>query len=511
MPAVARRRVVFLLLGLVVLSVLITPLRRELYAGDETKYAQVIREMRSGGQIFLPTLEGTPFTHKPPVHFWILYALTFVFGAYSVWSYVIPSIVAFVVLLAAVWRMGGPVAAYVCATALMIWGSAQTARMDLTFTALIAWAAWWLLRFFEREEFRALLIAAALLGVAVVVKGPMAPVIGLALFAFEWFRRRRVPRGNYLPAILTLIGIPLLWLIPALIIGGEAYANELLVKQTVRRAVGSWVHRSPPWFYVTHAPGYLFPWFVLFAVALISAYRRRDESVKFYVSWIFAVFVPYTIVSSKLDVYMMALIPPVAVVIGALLEKPFGRVAHWANVAMLALLAVVGVAAYTIGPRFVKPEDRELIDRPDVMMMFVVLAASAIIALLVALWKRDAVVSTLALGLVPLAALIYVGAFLTPVANDEASSRRLVRSLAALNVPPESIACYTCPHLWSRDMPRQLERVRYVDADDLRRNPRPEVIATSRRYSKDIAFALEGYRHVAEVRMIGKWFDVYRR
>ena len=79
------------------------------------------------------------------------------------------------------------------------------------------------------------------------------------------------------------------------------------------------MHRSPPWFYVTHAPGYLFPWFLLFAVAIIAVYKRGDERMKFYVSWILAVFVPYTLVSSKLDVYMMALIPPVAVVISSLI------------------------------------------------------------------------------------------------------------------------------------------------------------------------------------------------
>src|SRR5688572_31091829 len=40
---------------------------------------------------------------------------------------------------------------------------------------------------------------------------------------------------------------------------------------------------------------------------------------------------------------------------------------------------------------------------------------------------------------------------------------------------------------WSRDMPRELERVRYVDAEGLVKGPPPAVIATSRRYSKDIA------------------------
>src|ERR1051325_6087192 len=39
---------------LVALSTLITPFRRDLFVGDETKYAQVIREMRATGAFFLP-------------------------------------------------------------------------------------------------------------------------------------------------------------------------------------------------------------------------------------------------------------------------------------------------------------------------------------------------------------------------------------------------------------------------------------------------------------------------
>src|SRR5687767_11448013 len=71
-------------LAIVVVSVLLSPLHRELAIGDETKYSQVVREMRHGhraetadenpsafrarspalARFFLPTLNGSPFTHK---------------------------------------------------------------------------------------------------------------------------------------------------------------------------------------------------------------------------------------------------------------------------------------------------------------------------------------------------------------------------------------------------------------------------------------------------------------
>ena len=137
-------RIILIALILVVVSTWITPLQRELFIGDETKYAQVVREMRATGAFFLPTLNGAPFTHKPPLHFWMIDRLTFPLGVYSLWAFVLPSLIAFLFLEWLMWRMGGPLAAFICGTSLMIWGSAQTARMDMSFTALIVLGAWML-------------------------------------------------------------------------------------------------------------------------------------------------------------------------------------------------------------------------------------------------------------------------------------------------------------------------------------------------------------------------------
>src|ERR1043166_2301241 len=291
------------------LAALITPFRRDLFVGDETKYAQVIREMRASGAFFLPAPGGQPFPHKPPIHFWLLGLLTFPRGTCSVWAFVLPSLAAFALLLWLLWRRGGPLAAFVCATSLLIWASAQTARMDVTFTLLIAYGLLRLQDFFDRDDFRALLACGAALGVATLVKGPMAPVIGIVLFALEWWRRRRAPRGPYWQSIAAMVLIPLAWFIPAMLLGGHAYTREVIVKQTVGRAVATWVHSAPPWFYVLHLPGTLFPWFFL-ALAAVIAQRWT-----FLTNWMLAVLVPYSLMASKLDVYMMAMIPAVALAV----------------------------------------------------------------------------------------------------------------------------------------------------------------------------------------------------
>jgi 4-amino-4-deoxy-L-arabinose transferase-like glycosyltransferase len=476
----------------VAISAFLTPFQRGLFVGDETKYGEVVREMRAGGSFFLPTLGGVPFTNKPPLHFWLIDLLTVPLGLYSTWAFVLPSLSAFILLLYLMWRMGGALAAFICGTSLLVWGSAQSARMDVGFTAFIVLAAWMLRRFFDEHDSGALVIAGLSLAIATLIKGPMAPVIGIILFLLEAWRRRSVPRTRYLPAVAAMIVIPLMWFVPAMIVGGDTFTHEVIVKQTVGRAFASWVHQAPPWFYLLHMPAILFPWFLLALAALRGANR-------FYLNWILAVLVPYSLMSSKLDVYMMALIPPVALLIAELVTRDD----QWTqplNLAMLALIAVLGIVALFALPRF--PDA----DLPQVKTMFVILSAAAGIGLVVSIVRRD--LSTLIVGIVPLVAFVYAAVALMPLANAMATPQPLIAALLKQNVPPEQMALYTCPHLWSRDFPRQLEHVHYADADNL---GQPALIATSRAHANEISSALRNYRKVDEVRMIGKWFDVYRR
>ncbi|HSP34170.1 MAG TPA: hypothetical protein VLU46_07645 [Thermoanaerobaculia bacterium] len=477
--------------AVVALTLLASPWRRELFVGDETKYAQVVREMR-GGAFFLPTLDGTPFTHKPPLHFWLIDLLTVPLGVYSMWPFVLPSIAGFAVLLWFMWRMEGWLAAFVCGASLLVWGSAQTARMDVTFTAAMVVAVWMLMR--ERP-----IAAGVWAGIAVLIKGLMAPVV-ILLCAFAPRSGEKVAEGRmrgYIPGLLCMLAIPLTWFIPAMIRGGHTYTHDVLVKQTAERAVGAWVHRSPPWFYILHAPADLVPWFFITVVAIVAAFKRNDGRAKFYVWWILAVIVPYSLLSSKLDVYMMAMIPPAALLVARLaaVDDVWTRRGNVANVAMSALLLLIGIAGL-----FVK-------EVQPYRATFVALAIAAVIALVV---SRGVIASTIALGLVPIAAVLFAIVTMMPTINELASGRPIVRAIAAQHVRAHDVALYSSPYLWTRDMPRDFEHVRYVSPEELRVHP-ATVVVTARKHADEIAAVLGAYRKVDQFRMIGKWFDVYRR
>ena len=295
---------------------------------------------------------------------------------------------------------------------------------------------------------------------------------------------------------------------PAVIIGGEPYWREIFYKQTVGRAVGAWVHKSPPWFYLVRAPLTLMPWFFLTVAAL--ARRKFDERGRFAISWMLAVLVPYTLLSSKLDVYMIAMLPAVALLIASYVESGDDAWGRRANLAMVSLFALIGAAGLVVQPHHIKEEDGALIARYDVRALFAILLLAAIVAMVVTL-RGQLVASTIATGFVLVATLGYAALFLVPLANEMASTRPLVRALSSQrDVPPEQMALYVSPHLWTRGMDPALSRARHVDADELRA-ANATLIVARRKDADQISDVLSGYRRVGELRMIGKWFDVYRR
>jgi hypothetical protein len=106
--------------------------------------------------------------------------------------------------------------------------------------------------------------------------------------------------------------------------------------------------------------------------------------------------------------------------------------------------------------------------------------------------------------------MVVIAIALMPVVNDLASTRPLVSALKQQNVPPEQIALYAAPYLWTRDLPPSFERVMYATPHTLAVSS-PTVIVAARAHAGEIAPQLYGYRVVDTVRMIGKWFYVYRR
>lgn len=521
-----KRSVLVALTLVVAATALLSPLQRDLFVGDETKYGQVIWEMRQSGSLLVPQLEGRPYTHKPPLHFWAIWALTFLFGTESIWPFVLPSLAGGIVLI---WLAGVLARAlfgraewearFVLASFWLVWGLAQTARMDLEFAAAISGAALLVWRWGLSGRAAQLHGAAALVGFAILIKGPMAFVMIAILLAASAVRWRRGWRLEILVALLIAAAIPLAWVVPAALAGGSEYSRELLVDQNFGRALNASTHSEPPSFYLVRYPVTFLPWSLLGIVAVVAIWKRPGEErgTRFCLDWLLAVVIPFSLLSSKLDVYMVPAMVPLGLLLGRYLAD--GRedaLASWGrglSRALVILFGVVFALGITLGPRWLGPAEREMMAEPMVRALFWTSVATAAIGLAIQVSKRSVVWNAAVAALVTLVPLVFVSAFLMPMANAEVSSGPLVREIARHTTRGEEVGLYGTPHLWARDLPRSLRRVQHLGAGALAPESgiRPRFLAARRDKAPELGEGLEDYRRIGGVTLKGKEFDVYRR
>ena len=58
---------------------------RPLLPVDETRYIGVAWEMWQRGDLLVPWLNGEPYSHKPPLYFWLIHAGWWLFGVNDWW------------------------------------------------------------------------------------------------------------------------------------------------------------------------------------------------------------------------------------------------------------------------------------------------------------------------------------------------------------------------------------------------------------------------------------------
>ncbi len=312
---------------------------RDLWGPDETRFAEVAREMAARGDYLVPHLNGAIYAEKPPLHFWCAAALRPVFGADA--GRVV-SLLAALASLGLLYRIGRRLygraealwAARIAATMLLFLGLGSTGILDsLLLTAILAAVvcglaaldgqrAWWL---------GAYAAAAA----AVLTKGPIGLAIPAAILLICALACRRQARAGgwwHLGGALLMLALIAAWVVPACLKGGEAYARKILLQQTLERVSGSAaIHGEPAHYYLARWPLYLWPWSLLVPLAIVAQLRAARRGGAWRAAWptlwFLTVFVLLSCISGKGERYFLPAVPAAALVCAHYLlsEKPFPR------------------------------------------------------------------------------------------------------------------------------------------------------------------------------------------
>ncbi|MGE0737237.1 MAG: ArnT family glycosyltransferase, partial [Alphaproteobacteria bacterium] len=292
------------------------------------------------------------------------------------WPYRIPSVLGALLGVLYTFRLGqtlfdrrtGFFAAALFAPCLLLVFEAHIAKTDafLLGVMMIAQAALARIYMSARNGADAGLPAAlvfwAALGVGVLIKGPIAPVICLLTAFFTHLADRSAQLWR---PLRPLIGVPLMimiflpWLVAIMVATDGHFAQESIGRDFFAKLMGGQeLHGAPPGYYLllmsfTFLPASLFVWPSLF---FGWKYRRLGE-MKFLLAWIVPYWLLIELVPTKLPHYALPLYPALAILVAraaAMIDTGLvDRLHHWLTrtyyVLWFALVfaAAAGAAAAT--------------------------------------------------------------------------------------------------------------------------------------------------------------------
>ena len=331
------RRSTLLLGALLLLAALafVTGLGEAPIERAEIYFLDAGRAMVERGDWLVPYYRGEPFYDKPPLTYWLIAASFDRFGPSLFAGRLVAALLALLTLGAAfavarrLLPAEGREAAAFYATAILATSYAfvsfarlTMSDMALTLFTLTAGFAYLAAEAEGRPVWLA--VCGALLGLGFLTKGPIAWVYFFALLAAVILVERRLPRifnGWGLLGTLLAVGIGLSWFVLVYLREGSEPLEWFFLRENLQRFAASTYDADEPfWFY-----GFVYaveglPWSLLAVPALVHTFGPRGSRLLRVVAvWAALMLVPLSLSRGKIDYYLLPVMPPLALVIGAYL------------------------------------------------------------------------------------------------------------------------------------------------------------------------------------------------
>lgn len=497
---------------------------RPLWPVDETRYASVAWEMWQRGDFLVPHVNGEPYSHKPPLLFWLIHVGWAVFGVNDWW----PRLVAPLCALAALpltrmlarllWpeeRESATLAAWTLLGTALFAALVTLLMFDLLLMLSVMVAMVGLLRAARGERTAGVLWLGAGIGLGVLAKGPVVllHVLPVAVAAPWWAPAARAAPARWTLGLLggLVLGaaIALAWAVPAGISGGEAYRNAIFWGQTAGRVSESFAHRAPWWYYAPLLPLILFPWLVwpaLWRGLRALGFGADAMGVRFLAAWLALTVVGFSFVSGKQAKYLLPMLPAFALLAGYALARLQVRPRWWEMLLpAIGFLALPAILAYARA----KPAALELPEWSTTLPLWPIAAALLAFPLLLAFSSRETLTQVRALAFAVFGGIVVIAAGVMPAIAPYGDPHPTAAHLAQLqerNVPLAHLGKY---HAQYNFVGRLRKPIAILDQPELARwvaaHPGGQVIVVERR-----RHASAGTRPEYEAPFRGAWIQVWR-
>lgn len=337
---------------------------------DESRYAQIPREMLQRGDWVVPHLQSEPYLDKPPLMYWLVMLSYSLFGVSAAAARIIPALAVHGAILASYGfgrRLIGERAAFwgclflSVAPGLMSIGRLLILDGLLTFCSVVAMLAAFTALRGERLHLGWWCLAAVAAGAGVLTKGPV--ILVLLAVPIGLYRRLqgdacRVGWKAVAGFLAIVLAVNLPWYV-AIGVRKPQFLTYFFWQHNVMRFVSPFDHIKPIWFYLPILAAGLLPgtlllwWFARFVLSgKPECSNRRTPEFGFLLlagGWCVLFF---SLSGSKLPTYILPAFPYLALALGVFIDQRWPQRARTpvilASIAFIVLMLLhhVGLPRY---------------------------------------------------------------------------------------------------------------------------------------------------------------------
>lgn len=338
---------------------------RDFTPNNELRYLSIVDEALANGDVFTFTNQGEIYADKPPLHFWLMMIGKVVLNGHYMWFLSLLSFIPAVVVVITMVKLlrlsyagkeistnseNENAAILMLMTSGLFLGLSIFVRTDMLMIMFITLSLHTFYKIYKGVHHpRDSYLFPIYLFLALFTKGPfgiLIPLISTTLFLLFTKKIRTFSRYWGWKSLLIILAGLFAWFAGVYWEGGSEYVNNLLVHQTVERGINSFHHKEPFYFYAISIWYLLAPWSILTIVLLIAGiYKRKIKSdlELFFVIIVLATFLFLSLISSKIEIYLVPAVP-FFIFLSALLLKQFNIRNRWIKTS-LAIPAAALIAA----------------------------------------------------------------------------------------------------------------------------------------------------------------------